>query len=188
MAITAAAIAAAAASATSIGTGIAGAVKSGQDPTVPGELNTIPLTPQARSAQSLATRLLASGAARTPQTFQDFVRSGGQIKPLFTSDELQVTPREAIDLGFTGQTGAIPFFDPTSQTALTPEQASFLGAESIAKRKGGASKTLRRLGRTERRIEKVAANRTARRGKAKRSRLKELEARRQTLLGQLGAV
>lgn len=183
-----ASIASIAGSGASIGTGIAGAVKSGQDPTVPGELTNVPLTPRARGAQSFATRLLATGATRTPQTFQDFVRSGGQIQPFFSPGEAALTPLEAIDLGFTGQSGAIPFFDPGSQTALTPEQASFLGEEALAKGRGGARKTFRALGRTERRIKKVEGGRTKRKGKAKQSRLQELEARRQTLLGQLGVV
>lgn len=75
--------------------------------------------------QRYVAQLLAQNATAIPPSFSDYVQSGGTARfPLATTG---INPVNARRLGLVGVNNEqVPYFDPRSDTKLTPEQTMFI--------------------------------------------------------------
>lgn len=119
------------------------------------DITNISLNPRTRALQGLFARIVAQNVNTRPPGLLEDVASGGTSE--FQLQNTGLTAAEAVQLGLIGRTGEIPMFTP-GQSTLTPEQASALGREALAKERqatsGGRFEPFRRLARTEKRITK----------------------------------
>lgn len=112
----------------SIGAGVYGATQAGGSSGGRIQTQRVPLPPKQQAFQDYMLRVAAANVNKQPLTFADWVDSGGTAK--LQLDNAMMTPEEARKLGFTDRFGgAVPYFDPKTQSALDTEQLLFSGRE-----------------------------------------------------------
>ena len=120
-----------------------------------GKLRTkrVSLPPYVKAIQTYATRLMARNMTKTPPTFADWVKSGGQAK--FPIEDTGFSPLEATQLGIVDTEGrAIPFLEP-GQTELTAGQTLFAHERGKAPRGSKFWDTLHQVNRIDRALERT---------------------------------
>jgi hypothetical protein len=149
----AAGVAAAAATAISVGASVASQAGAfgGGEPGKP-QIEQVPKRPFETAQQKYLTRVMMANLNTRGPTYQEWLKSGGTAK--YELQGLGMTPQEAQKMGFVGPGGRAPaWVDPAvaAEQGLTPEQYVYGGIEAGPKAKGPQA----RLGRVQKRIERL---------------------------------